>query len=94
MRPGEGTVSNEEDEDEDEEEEEDDEVEVEEMEGMKLERNVREDLMSMVDKKPKPPNTPSKVGSTLAQYSSAEERIRASTRAIIRPREQREQNTC
>jgi hypothetical protein len=46
-------------------------LEVEPMAGMKLDRKAREVLMSMVDKKPNPPNTPSRVGSTLAQYSSA-----------------------
>jgi hypothetical protein len=54
-----------------EEEEEVEEVEVEPMAGMKLDRKAREVLMSMADKKPNPPNTPSRVGSTLAQYSSA-----------------------
>ncbi len=53
------------------EEEEVEEVEVEPMAGMKLDRKAREVLMSMADKKPNPPNTPSRVGSTLAQYSSA-----------------------
>lgn len=47
------------------------ELEVEPMAGMKLDRKAREVLMSMADKKPNPPNTPSRVGSTLAQYSSA-----------------------